>query len=105
MLMEARQKRWFIGENSYWKNYDDLFLTMEGFGQWNGYAWLSDPRGGGLTSAAAQEKMRGRRRWWSQEEGLALFLVIDRFVPDWPKRAFALNPALAIDLLRLAADR
>ena len=101
-LMEARQGRWFVGEDSYWKHYDDLFLTMEGFGQWNGYAWLSDPRGGALTAAEAQQRMRGRRRWWSQEEGLALFLLIDRFVPDWPQRAFASNPALAIDLLRLA---
>ena len=31
-LMEARQKRWFVGSDAYWKNYDDLFLTMEGFG-------------------------------------------------------------------------
>jgi hypothetical protein len=101
-LMEARQKRWFVGEDAYWKNYDDLFLTMEGFGQWNAYAWLSDRKGGGLTADAAREKMRGGRRWWSQEEGLALFLVIDRFVPDWPQRAFAPNPSLGIDLLRLA---
>ena len=56
-----------------------------------------------MTAAAAQQKMRGSRRWWSQEEGLALFLVVDRFVPDWPKRAFADQPALGIDLLRLAA--
>jgi hypothetical protein len=47
--------------------------------------------------------MRGRKRWWSQEEGLSLFLIIDRFVPDWPQRAFAPSPALGIDLLKIAA--
>ena len=100
-LMEARQKRWFTGGDAYWKNYDDLFLTMEGFGQWVAFAWLADPRGAGLAPDAARKKMSGTR-WWSQEEGLALFLVIDRFVPDWPRRAFAEKPALGIDLLRLA---
>jgi hypothetical protein len=101
-LMEARQKRWFVGNDSYWKNYDDLFLTMEGFGQWAAFAWLADPNGGTLGAGAARDKMRGSGGWWSQDEGLALFLVIDRFVPDWPQRAFAARPALGIDLLRLA---
>ena len=82
--------------------YDDLFLTMEGFGQWNAYAWLSDAGGGKMTSAAAETKMRGSRKWWSQEEGLALFLVIDRFVPGWANQAFAAQPSLGIDLLRQA---
>ncbi|HUE80252.1 MAG TPA: hypothetical protein VMN38_11560 [Sphingomicrobium sp.] len=101
-LMEARQKRWFVGEDAYWKNFDDLFLTMEGFGQWVAYAWLADAQGGNLEPAAAIDKMRGGKRWWSQDEGLALFVVIDRFVLDWPSRAFARQPALGIDLLRLA---
>ena len=103
-LMEARQKRWFVGDETMWKPYDDLFLTMEGFGQWNAYAWLSDPHGGGLTQAAAEAKMRGSRKWWSQEEGLALFLVIDRFVPGWSGQAFAAPPALGIDLLKQAVS-
>ena len=101
-LMEARQERWFTGPEAVWKHYDDIFLTMEGFGQWVAYAWLADPKGGRLTRAAAEEKMRGRKRWWTQEQGLSLFLVIDRFVPDWPQRAFATSPALGIDLLRTA---
>jgi hypothetical protein len=101
-LMEARQKRWFTGADEMWKTYDDLFLSMEGLGQWDAYAWLSDPRGGGMTTDAAREKMRGKRRWWSQEEGLGLFLVIDRFVPGWARLAFGSPPALGIDLLRKA---
>jgi len=99
-LIEARQQRWFNGPDAVWKHYDDIFLTMEGFGQWVAYAWLADPKGGGLAQAAAEEKMRGRKRWWTQEEGLSLFLLVDRFVPDWPQRAFAPSPALGIDLLK-----
>jgi hypothetical protein len=101
-LMEARQQRWFTGQDAMWKPYDDLFLFSEGFAQWVGYTWLSDPKGGAMTTDAAREKMRGKRRQWSQEEGLGLLLVIDRFVPDWPQRVFARNPALGIDLLRIA---
>lgn len=101
-LMDARQKRWFVGKDARYKPYDDLFLTMEGFGQWSAYAWLSDPKGGGMTSVAAQSKMRGSRRWWSQEEGLALFLVIDRFLPGWARQAFGNPPALGIEMLRQA---
>ena len=103
--MEARQKRWFVGPEAYWRAYDDLFLTMEGFGQWVAYAWLADPKGGGMSGEAARQRMRGSRKWWSQEEGLALFIVINRFVPHWPQRAFAVRPALGIDLLREAVAR
>jgi hypothetical protein len=75
---------------------------MEGFGQWVPVAWLSDPRGGGLTRAEAQTRMRGGRRWWSQDEGLSLFLLLDRFVPDWPALAFGAEPQLGTELLRRA---
>lgn len=103
-LMEARQKRWFTGADAMWTAYDDIFLTMEGFGQWNAYAWLADPKGGAMSPAAALKKMRGST-WWSQDEGLALFLVIDRFVPGWAAQAFASPPKLGIDLLREAVGR
>jgi hypothetical protein len=103
-LMDARQKRWFTGtgNGAKYKPYDDLFLTMEGFGQWSAYAWLSDPRGGGLAPAAARSKMRGSRKWWSQEEGLAMFLVIDRLAPGWARQAFGNPPAMGIEMLRRA---
>jgi hypothetical protein len=34
-----------------------------------------------------------------------MFLVINRFVPHWPQRAFAVRPAQGIDLLREAVAR
>ena len=101
-LREARQKRWFTGADAVWTPYDEIFLTMEGFGQWAAYAWLADPKGGAMTAAEAQAKMRGSRKWWSQDTGFSAWLVIDRFVPGWPQLAFAAEPKLAIDLLRMA---
>lgn len=101
-LMDARQKKFFVGEDAWLRPYDDLFLTMEGFGQWAAYSWLSDAKGAGMTADAAKKRMRGSGKWWSQDEGLALFLVIDRLVPDWAPRAFGSPPALGIELLREA---
>lgn len=102
-IMDARQAHFFIGHDAYWRNYDDLFLTMEGVGQWLNYEWQRDPMGGNLAPLAAQEKTRGRgQRYWTQDEGLALFLVIDRFLPNWASQAFAPNPKLGIDMLREA---
>ena len=103
-LMDARQKRWFTGPDAVWKPYDDIFLTMEGVGQWVGYAWLADPNGGAMTPAAAEAKIGGAH-WWSQEEGLNLLMVIDKLMPDWPQRVFAAKGALGIDLLREAVTR
>jgi hypothetical protein len=75
---------------------------MEGFGQWAAVAWLSDAMGGRMTPAAAKDRMRGSRKWWSQDEGLALFLVIDRLLPTWSQQAFGSPPALGIEMLREA---
>lgn len=102
VLMKARQDRWFKGDDANWKPYDDIFLTMEGLGQWAAYAWLSDPRGAALPGLDAENGMRGGRRWWSQDEGLGLFLVIDRFLPNWASQAFAERPVIGLDLLRQA---
>ena len=102
--MRARQARWFTGSNAAWKQYDDIFLTMEGIGQWVGYSWLTDPRGKGLDAATAQREMRRKKTMWTQEQGLALFLVVDRLLPGWQKMAFAPDPVMGIDLLARAVN-
>lgn len=101
--MRARRARWFVGEAEKWTPLEEVFLTMEGVGQWAIHAWLTDPRGGGLTPEAALPEVRRGSRWWSQDSGLALFLVIDRLVPDWERQAFAARPATVEALLAQAA--
>jgi hypothetical protein len=102
-LIRARQARWYTGENAPLAELEDLFLTLEGMGQLAGYSWLVHPKGGGRTSVDAIAQMR--TRWWSQEEGMAIMLVVSRLVPDWRQRAFAGKPATAFELLALAAGR
>ena len=101
--MRARRARWFTGTAEQWAPLDEIFLTMEGLGQWAIYSWVTDRRGGGLAREAALEEVRRGGRWWSQDQGLALFLTIDRLVPGWQKRAFAPKPETAEALLARAA--
>ncbi|KAA6460399.1 hypothetical protein DYQ86_15350 [Acidobacteria bacterium AB60] len=98
-----RRQKWFTGGHAYWNTVDDLFLTMEGIGQWTAYAWLTDPNGPNLKSSFALSEVRRKRNHWTQDEGLALMLVIDRLVPEWQKLAFAPEPQLAESLLKAAA--
>lgn len=101
--MRARQARWFTGNDARWQPLDDVFLTMEGLGQWLAYAWYVSPQGGGIDRATALREVRRKRNQWSQDHGLGLFLVIDRLVPNWQRDVFAAKPALAEALLARAA--
>ena len=98
-LMQARHAKWFTGENEVFRVLDDVFLSFEGAGQWVAYAWLVDPRGGGAARDAALTGMRRGGRSWSQDQGLALFLVVDRMLPEWPVFVFGPESIGARDLL------
>jgi hypothetical protein len=67
---------------------DDAFLSFEGTGQLAGYRWLFDPQGGGLAPEIALHGTRRGGKFWSQDEGPALYLVLDRLA-DWPTWAYA----------------
>jgi hypothetical protein len=82
-LMRERRKRWLSGEDAHFAAFDDVFLTMEGSSQWLIYRYFVSPEGGGFEPAVALAETRRGGRWWSQDEGLALFLVLDRLLPDW----------------------
>lgn len=101
-MMHTRHARWFVDENAVFAILDTTFLSMEGAGQWAAYAWLAHPAGGGMERPAAVAKMLGRRRWWSQDEGLALFLVVDRLLPSWPPLVFGEKSLGALELLERA---
>jgi hypothetical protein len=87
-LMRARRARWFRGDKASFTAMDDVFLTMEGMGQWLIYRYFLSPEGGGLAPANSLRAVRRNQRWWSQDEGLALILIIDRLLPNWQERAF-----------------
>ena len=80
---------------------EDLFLTMEGLGQFSMYAWLTHPKGGAIPDATAIAGVRRGKKWWSQDEGLALFLVLSRLrsPAEWGGLFFGPKPVTVIQLL------
>jgi hypothetical protein len=87
-LMRARRARWFAGDKAPFAAMDDVFLTMEGMGQFLIYSYFRSPEGGGASAADALRGVRRGGKWWTQDEGLALMLVVDRLLPGWQQRAF-----------------
>ena len=91
--MRERRAHWLDGPDGIYAEADDVFLTLEGTGNWAAWAWLTDSRGGAMTSQAATAFVRGGANHWSQDEGLGMMLAIDRLTPDWPALAFSRNAA------------
>ena len=104
-LMDRRRARFFSGPNAIYADAEDVFLSMEGTGQWSAYLWLVDPEGGAMTPAEALPFIRRGGRRWSQDEGLALLLVLSRLAPDAPRELFGPSAATVIPLLRTALRR
>lgn len=103
-LIESRRARWYAGEDEKYKELEDLFLTLEGVGNFAGYAWLVHAQGGAAPPAAAVEGMRRGGRRWSQDEGMAVFLILERLNPQWTEYAFATAPKTALELLAEAVE-
>ena len=77
---------------------------MEGAGQWAAYQFVMsrpEPHGSGEDALAS---LRGRRRAWSEDEGLALFLLLDALVPSWQAQIFGTVVASPFRLLEAALE-
>jgi len=103
-LMRARRARFLAGPNAHFAVFDDVFLTMEGAGQWLIYGYFRSPEGGSASPSEALAATRRGKTQWSQDEGLALMLVLDRLLPDWRARAFRSPDWLAENLLAAAVE-
>jgi len=97
--MQQRRANYFTGKESVYADAEDLFLTMEGSGQLAAYKWLVDPKGGGLSESEALKLARRDGRHWSQDEGIALFLVLERLDVRWGEEIFGAKPQTVIGLL------
>lgn len=98
--MRARQDRWYIGEDSYLREAEDIWLTMEGSAQWAAYRWLIDPNGAGIEPAAAAAQFGTRGKWWSQKQGFALFMALGRLSRgSWKRHAFGDGAKTGLDML------
>lgn len=103
-LMLARQARWFVGNDAYFAQAEDLWLTFEGAGQWVGYQWLVHPRGGAERPDELMARFT-RGRHWSQTEGFAVVMALDRLAgPRWKRHAFGDGKRTVLEMLDDALD-
>lgn len=101
-LMRARASRWYTGEEAWWGEAEDLGLTLEGSGQWLAYSWLVHPQGTGEPAANVENRLV-RDRQWSQAEGFALAMAVNRIVgPGWLQQVFSADGQTLLAMLDAA---
>jgi hypothetical protein len=100
-MARERRDRFFTGDSKYLAELEEIFLGMEGAAQWAAFrALVAD----GASRDEALTLIRGGRRW-SQDEGLALFLVIDALMPGkWQSKVLGQKVTPAWRLLADVAD-
>ena len=103
--IDQRRARFFSGSTARYAEAEDVFLTMEGTGQWAAYLWLTDPEGGAMRPDVALPFIRRDGRHWSQDEGLALLLVLNRLDPSAPSALVGPRAATVLERLRKVLAR
>jgi len=87
-LMNQRYARWYTGDKAWMAELEPVFLTLEGSGQWLGYSWGVSPGGAALDPESFRPSIL-KDKWWTQREGFAAFLALDRLVDSaWRAEAF-----------------
>lgn len=98
-LIEIRNREFFRGDNKGLGQADEIFLSLEGSAMWAQYRIMlknaPNPNERELLSWIVQQAPA-----WSQERGLVLFLLIDRFALDWKYQFFAKGLPPATNYLR-----
>ncbi len=97
--IKQRRAQSYAGENQKFAEIEDIFLTMEGVANWAAYrAAIAD----GMSPESASRLIRRSGKYWSQEEGISLFLIIHTLLPNWQKVAFGKKRVSIVDLLERA---
>ncbi len=106
-IMAHRHARYFINKERKLNEADGLFLTMEGLGQYAMYRWLLHPEGANISKKTAIEGVRRGKKIWSQEQGFALFLVLEQLAPveKWGKDLFGEKTISVVTLLRTLLEQ
>jgi len=101
-IAQRRRERFFIGSDELYSELEGVFLNMEGLAEWVRFKSHQADPAWPHADADIIAFLRGSENSWSQDEGLALILLLDRMVPDWKRKI--LSPAMPspLELLREA---
>jgi hypothetical protein len=98
-MIAARRAKFFTGDQRSFAVIEDLFLNMEGAAEWVRFRLhRTDARQWG-SDANIVAFIRGTENDWVQDEGLAIYLLLDRFAPGWQERL--LTPQIVSPVLLL----
>ncbi len=100
--IQTRHRQFFVGKDAIYKEVEDIFLTMEGAANWAAYRSAIAE---GMSKTDAVKLIRRGGKYWSQDEGLAIFLLVDSFLPGWQKKVFGKSAVSIIDLLQKAIEQ
>lgn len=101
-LAKARKRRarFFTGPDAMFSTLEDIFLNMEGAAEWARVKYHQKARKPGLDNdAAIIAFLRGKENSFSQDEGLALVLLLDQERPGWQEHVVSPEHAALFDLL------
>ncbi|MFN7928838.1 MAG: hypothetical protein U0Y68_12990 [Blastocatellia bacterium] len=101
-MIQQRRARYFVGKRKVYAPLEEIFLALEGAAMWAQFQMARDHAPAGETMQTTLMTLAQRMNAWSQVESLALFLLIDRLVPDWQARYFAPNPPSPFAVLQEA---
>lgn len=85
-VIRKRKERFFVGDRAGYSDLEDIFLAMEGLAMWVQYRTARARAPAGEEWLKTLITLSERHEAWSQEEGLGLFLLIDRLAPGWQTR-------------------
>ncbi len=103
-MMAQREQQFFISEHEALIDINNLFLTMEGVGQFTMYQWLIHPKGGNLSEEIAFKGTRTKS--WVQDEGFGLALLLSNFENPrvWGNEFFGQNSNTLTHMLKKVVE-
>jgi hypothetical protein len=102
-MARKRRARFYVNTSVAFRDLEDVFLSMEGSAQWAAYRWARLQAAPEVSDEAVVKFVRADRKYWSQDEGLAVYLLIDALVPGWQRRTFGDTIASPFVLLEEAS--
>jgi hypothetical protein len=103
-ITAERRARFFTGARAVHTDLDDIFLVLEGVGEWVRFQ-VKRLRAPATPWRQTLNEMMAESDDWVQQQGLVLFLLIDRLVPGWQARFLAPDFPSPFAVLREAPRR
>ena len=98
-LLKRRQINCFEKDGRDIAKMDDVFLTLEGIGEYTAFIWLTHPKGANFS---VEKALKARKtKSWSQEQGFDIILLLSRFMQpkQFSRYIFGQTLTTAVDLL------